>query len=363
MSKFKYVVTEQDAEQPIKAIIRKNFRFSSKMMSRIKNNNLVSLNGQAMPGWIVAFVGDVIEIDLPEEVSIFPAEDIPLDIIYEDEDLIVINKQQNVIVHPTKGQPNHTMANAIMNYMQNTEQTFKIHFVNRLDRDTTGLLLVAKNAYVQQELIAQMSQDKVRKIYYALCCGIMEDFKGKIEAPIGRLESGKVARGILPENLGGFASVTHYEVLERFNYKTLKLSKAVTSGLGANGENLGIDKEDLRKVYDSINQDVMNRLKTEDKVQSCDGISYCKLRLETGRTHQIRVHMGSINHHVVGDTLYGGILGNMCESNTKFVPLLERQALHAGLLAFTHPITREYMEFEAPLPYNFQNLLDKLRKD
>lgn len=362
MSKFKYVVTENDSGQQIKSIIRRNFNFSSKMMTKIKNNKLVFLNGEEMPGWIVPSVGDIIEIGMPEEeISIFPAEDIPVNVVYEDEDILLINKQQNVVVHPTKGQPDHTMANAITNYMENSGQRFKIHFVNRLDRDTTGLLLVAKNAYAQQELIAQMKKGKVRKIYEALCCEVIYTKGGTIDVPIGKLQEGRVERGGLAVEDGGFPSITHYKVLERFDFLSIQLGKTVTSGLGENGENLGIDKEDLRRVYAGINQEKMEKLLDSRRASYCDGMTLCEIELETGRTHQIRVHMGGINHHVVGDTLYGGILGNMDKEKDCFVPLLERQALHAKFLSFDHPLKGEHMEFEAPLPDNFQNLLEKLR--
>ncbi len=362
MGKFSFKVTEADEGQPLKALIRRHFTFSSKMMSKIKAQELLFLNGEKTPGWVTPKIGDLVEVDLPQEKSDFPPEDIPVDVVYEDEDLLIINKQPGVVVHPTMGQPCHTMANAVMNYMEKTGQSFKIRFVNRLDRDTSGLLLVAKNAYVQDELSKQMRAGTVSKIYNALVCDLLFN-DGKIDVPIGRTDPLKVERGPLAEEDGGFPSVTHYHVLERYAFESVRLDKIVTSGLGENGENLGIDREDLRKVYAGIDSEKMASFLKSYKAEYCEGISLCEIHLETGRTHQIRVHMGSINHFVVGDTLYGGVLGRMDEKAGHFVPLIERQALHARYLSFRHPITGEDVKFEAPLPADFMQLKETIAEE
>ena len=361
MSKFTYTVTTEDEGQPVKWIIRNRFTFSARMRSKIKHGNLAYLNGEKTLGWITPNVGDVIEIDLPDEKSDFEPEAIPIDVIFEDDDLLVINKQSGIVVHPTMGQPRHTMANAVQHYMNEKGISFKIRFVNRLDRDTSGLLIVAKNAFAQEELTKQMKTGKVSKRYNALLCGIISA-DGTIDRPIGRPDPLHVERCVLPVEQGGYPSVTHYKVVKNYAYPAMKLSSDITSGLGENGENLGIDREDLRLVYSKIDAAAMKALESEKKAVLTEGMTLAEIRLETGRTHQIRVHMGSVGHHVVGDTLYGGVMGNIDEASGHFVPLIERQALHARYLSFYHPISGELLELEAPLPEDITGLIEKIRE-
>lgn len=298
MDKFKYIITEDDKGLPVKSLIRAKFSFSSRLMTKIKFQHLVFLNGEEVAGWIVPSPGDVLSVRLPEESSDFPVEDIPIYPVYEDDDLLVINKQAGVIVHPTKGHPEHTIANGLMKYMIDTNQTFKIRFVNRLDMDTTGLLIIAKNSHSQDNLTRQMKADITEKRYIALVNGIVPKDEFVIDLPIGRPDPERVERGVMLE--GGYPSVTHVKVLKRF-----------TKG---------------------------------------SGYSMVELRLETGRTHQIRVHMSHLGFPLVGDELYGG-----------FNPeLLNRQALHAYKLSFNHPVTRERLNIEAPLPDDIAELIKKL---
>lgn len=298
MDKFKYIITEDDKGLPVKSLIRAKFSFSSRLMTKIKFQHLVFLNGEEVAGWIVPSPGDVLSVRLPEESSDFPVEDIPIYPVYEDDDLLVINKQAGVIVHPTKGHPEHTIANGLMKYMIDTDQTFKIRFVNRLDMDTTGLLIIAKNSHSQDNLTRQMKADITEKRYIALVNGIVPEDEFVIDLPIGRPDPERVERGVMLE--GGYPSVTHVKVLKRF-----------TKG---------------------------------------SGYSMVELRLETGRTHQIRVHMSHLGFPLVGDELYGG-----------FNPeLLNRQALHAYKLSFNHPVTRERLNIEAPLPDDIAELIKKL---
>ena len=156
--------------------------------------------------------------------------------------------------------------------------------------------------------------------------------------------------------------MTHYKVIKSFAYSSVKLGNVVTSGLGENGENLGIDREDLRLVYSKIDRERMEELIATGNAAPCEGITLAEIRLETGRTHQIRVHMGSIGHHVVGDTLYGGVLGNIGDAGAcnTFRPLIERQALHARYLSFYHPISGEHMELEAPLPADIIEVYERI---
>ena len=296
MTDFIHKVTPEDEGLELREIMREHFDFSARLRNKIKRNKLVMLNGVQTPGWIKPSVGDVISITLPEERSNFEPQPIPLYPVFEDDDLMVINKQPGLIVHPTKGHPTGTVANALMHYMEQTGRHFKIRFVNRLDMDTSGLLVIAKNQYCQNDYTLQMKKNLVEKRYIAIVKGLVEAEEGTIDLPIGRPDPDNVRRGVMD---GGSPSVTHYKVLQRFP----------------------------KQPY-----------------------SLVELLLETGRTHQIRVHMSHIGHPVLGDWLYGG--GN--------VNLIERQALHAARLSFTHPITGEKMMLEAPLPDDMKKAIQRL---
>ncbi|MBR6799416.1 MAG: RluA family pseudouridine synthase [Firmicutes bacterium] len=291
MTEFYHKVTTEDEGKELREIMREHFDFSSRLRNRIKREKLVMVDGVSTPGWKKPVVGAEIRITLPDETSGFEPQNIPLDIVYEDDDLMIINKQPGLIVHPTKGHPTGTVANALMYYMEQTGKPFKIRFVNRLDMDTSGLLVVAKNSYTQNDYTKQMKENTVEKRYVAVVKGIVESDEGTIDLPIGRPDPDHVRRGVM-EN--GAPSVTHYKVLDRYN-----------------------------------------------------GYSLVELLLETGRTHQIRVHMSHIGHPVLGDWLYEGLN-----------PLLiDRQALHAAKLTFTHPMTKKRMTFEAPIPEDIKKAI------
>ncbi len=299
MAKFEYIVTKEDEGVPIKGLLRTKFSFSSRLLTKLKYQHLVFLNGEEVAGWITPEVGDVLSIKLPEEKSDFPKEDIPIYPVFEDDDLLVLNKQPGVIVHPTKGHPSHTIANGLMKYMEDTGQTFKIRFVNRLDMDTTGLLIVAKNSHAQDDLTKQMKANAIEKRYIAVANGIINEEAFTIDLPIGRPDPENVARSVMSE--GGYPSITHVKVLERF--------------------------------------------------PKGKGYTVVELLLETGRTHQIRVHMSHIGYPLVGDYLYGG----------ENPWLLDRQALHAYKLSFDHPVTKKRLIVEAPLPADMQQVLEKIK--
>lgn len=291
MTEFYHKVTTEDEGKELREIMREHFDFSSRLRNRIKREKLVMVDGVSTPGWKKPVVGAEIRITLPDETSGFEPQNIPLDIVYEDDDLMIINKQPGLIVHPTKGHPTGTVANALMYYMEQTGKPFKIRFVNRLDMDTSGLLVVAKNSYTQNDYTKQMKENTVEKRYIAVVKGIVESDEGTIDLPIGRPDPDHVRRGVMED---GAPSVTHYKVLDRYN-----------------------------------------------------GYSLVELLLETGRTHQIRVHMSHIGHPVLGDWLYEGLN-----------PLLiDRQALHAAKLTFTHPITKKRMTFEAPIPEDIKKAI------
>lgn len=245
--------------------------------------------------------GDEIKIVMPEESSYFPPEDIPFEIVFEDDDLMVIDKPAGYVVHPTHGFPEHTIANGISKYMHEVGRPFKIRFINRLDMDTSGLLALAKNAYTQDGYMRQQRDNLVKKEYTAIVFGVIDSDTGVIDAPIGKPDPAAPFRGVTPD---GKPSVTHYEVIER------------------------------------IDSSLLER-----------GFSIVRLRLETGRTHQIRVHMGHMGHKIVGDEFY----------DAEAPGLIDRQALHASRLSFKHPVTGKKLDFHSPLPDDMQALIQKIK--
>lgn len=295
-NKFQYIVKEEDAGTSYKELVRNNFTFSSRLMTKLKKNNLVLINGKSIKMYHASNPGDIITIELPEERSDFIPEPIDINPVFEDSDLLIINKQPGYVVHPTKGHPIHTIANGIMNYMINTNQSYKIRFINRLDMNTSGLLAIAKNSHSQATFTQQMKENKVAKRYVAIVKGVIAEDNGTINAPIGLPDLEKVERCVMES---GYPSVTHYKVLERYK----------------------------------------------------KGYTLVELLLETGRTHQIRVHMSHIGYPMLGDHLYG----------FENPWLIERQALHARFLSFYHPVTGEFIEVEAPLPDDILEVIKKLK--
>lgn len=251
MGKYNHTVTDSDIGLSINQIIKANFKFSSRFKTKMKFQKLVDLNGTPTPGFITPEVGDEISIRLPEETSNFLAEDIPIDVLYEDDDLMFINKQPGLIVHPTKGHPFHTIANGLMKYMLNNGQKYKIRFANRIDMDTSGIVIVAKNANSQNDISLQMRENLVHKQYMAIVNGVIKDDEFTIDKPIGRPNEESIQRKVLSE--GGKDAITDVKVLERFYNNTL-----------------------------------------------------VEVTLHTGRTHQIRVHLAHIGHPITGDHLYEG---------------------------------------------------------
>lgn len=246
--------------------------------------------------------GEEITINLPEPevIDCFP-ENIPLDIVYEDNDVIVVNKPQGMVVHPAVGNLNGTLVNALMYHcgdsLSEINGCIRPGIVHRIDKDTSGLLIVAKNNDAHNFLSEQLKERKPMRKYYALVNGKIKEESATIDKPIARSSSDRKKMAVV---YGGRNAVTHYKVLERY-----------------------------------------------------DGYTLVECTLETGRTHQIRVHMASIGHSIVGDKTYG-------IKKEKFS--LEGQLLHAKTIGFTHPSTGEYMEFSSELPAHFTNVLDKLRK-
>lgn len=299
MAKYEHIVTNEESGLTINQILRANYKFSSRFRTKMKYQSLVDLNGEPAPGYIRPETGDVIGVRLPEESSDFPAENIPLDVVYEDDDLLLVNKQPGVTVHPTKGHPEHTIANAVMYYMQQTDQVFKVRFANRIDMDTTGIIIVAKNANAQNDLSDQMRHNSVIKRYYALVEGNIEQDHFTVDLPIGRPDQISIRRTVMFE--GGKDALTEVKVIKRFE-----------------SEQYG--PHTLVEVI-----------------------------LHTGRTHQIRVHLSHIGHVIAGDELYGGSTA-----------LIGRQALHAYHIEFAHPVTHKHMAFDADMPEDIKRALSLL---
>lgn len=262
----------------------------------------IQVNGRtSKPGYLLR-VGDEITVDqdatLPQ-ISHAQPNALPLEIVYEDEDILVINKAPGMVVHPAPGHSNDTLVNALLAYypdLQADEADQRPGIVHRLDRDTSGLLIVAKNARAQAALVEQMQRHEVVKRYQALAEGVIALDQGSIDAPIGRNPRHRQQMAITA--VGSREARTHFRVLERFNRHTLLL-----------------------------------------------------IQLETGRTHQIRVHLKAIGHPVVGDLTYGS--GNVIRGSK-----LDRQFLHAWQLQLAHPISGKPLHFEAPLPADLQKVLD-----
>jgi len=264
----------------------------------------ISINGKCIRNNYRVRSGDVVEINwpAPEEPGI-PAEDIPLDILYEDSDIILINKPKSMVVHPAAGHSTGTLVNALLYHcrgcLSGINGVLRPGIVHRIDKDTTGVIIACKNDTAHQKIAAQLKQHSITRKYRAIVCGVIREDEGTVDSPIGRnpADRKKMKSGVS----GGKKAVTHYRVLERFRDYT-----------------------------------------------------YIECILETGRTHQIRVHMASIGHPLLGDSVYG---------KSKCPYELEGQTLHAMVLGFIHPSTGKYMEFSAPLPEYFSRLLTVLPKE
>ena len=269
----------------------------------IENGN-VTLAGKTLKANFKVTSGQELEVLLPEPETLkVEPENIPMDILYEDSDVIVVNKPKNMVVHPAAGHYSGTLVNALLYHCKDSlsgiNGIMRPGIVHRIDKDTTGALVVCKNDASHQFVAAQLKEHSITRKYEAIVYQTFKETEGRVEGPIGRHPSERTKMAINYKN--GKDAITNYRVLE----------------------NLG-------------NQ-----------------YAHIECRLETGRTHQIRVHMTSLHHPLLGDTVYG-------PAKDPFG--LEGQTLHARILGFVHPTTKEYMEFEAPLPEYFTKLLQKLRK-
>lgn len=275
---------------------------SRSYLQRLMKEGRVFLNGVAVRPKDKAVLGAVVELEVPEAVEpeIEP-EDLPLEILYEDRDVILINKPKGMVVHPAAGHTSGTLVNALLYHckgeLSGINGVLRPGIVHRIDRDTTGVLIACKNDQAHNHIAEQLREHSITRRYRAIVWGNIKEDEGTVDAPIGRHPVDRKRMAVVQR--GGREAITHYRVIERF------------------GE-----------------------------------FTYIECRLETGRTHQIRVHMTSIGHPLLGDEVY---------SRAKAPFRLEGQTLHAMVLGFVHPSTGEYMEFEAPLPEYFVHLLEVLR--
>lgn len=276
--------------------------FSRSFLQKLLKSGCIEVDGKAVKSSYRLSAGERIGFEVPEavEAEIQP-ENIPLDILYEDADLILVNKPKGMVVHPAAGHYEGTLVNGLMYHcrdqLSGINGVMRPGIVHRIDMDTTGVLVVCKNDFSHNAIAEQLKVHSITRIYYAIVFGVIKEEEGTVHAPIGRHPTDRKKMSIHSKN--GRDAITHYRVLERFSRYTL-----------------------------------------------------IECRLETGRTHQIRVHMACIGHPLLGDTVYGP---------EKQPYRLQGQTLHAGVLGFVHPRTGKYMEFRAPLPEYFEELLKKLR--
>lgn len=281
-----------------------NSELSRSFIKRIIDDNGVLVNGKPVKASYKPQPGDNIEFLVPEKIipDILP-EDIPLDIAYEDDDIIIVNKPKGMVVHPACGNYSGTLVNALMYHCRDNlsgiNGVLRPGIVHRIDKDTTGLVIACKNDAAHRNVAEQLKEHSITRRYQAICLGKLKSEEGIVDAPIGRNPNDRKKMAINERN--GKNAVTHYRLLNEIDER----------------------------------------------------FSHIECRLETGRTHQIRVHMASLGHPLLGDTVYGPEKGY-----TKVYGIeLEGQCLHAGVLGLTHPRTGRYIEFEAELPDYFKEIL------
>lgn len=284
------------------AFVSEQMELSRSMSASLIEQGLVLLCGKPAKKRSVVGVGDEVTVSVPEpEVCEAKPQEIPLDVRYEDNDLLVVNKPKGMVVHPAPGNSDGTLVNALLYHCKGSlsgiNGVMRPGIVHRIDKDTSGLLVVAKNDFAHSLLAEQIKEHSFTREYRAIVYGNLKDDNGTINLPIGRDPKNRQKMAIVYVN--SKSAITHYEVLERLN-----------------------------------------------------GFTYVKFKLETGRTHQIRVHMASLGHPIAGDSVYGP---------KKVITELNGQCLHASKIGFIHPSTKEYLEVESELPERFEKFLNKLK--
>lgn len=299
------VEAEQEGERLDKFLSIIYPEFSRAFFQKLIKSKQVSVNETPQKASYCVKIDDIVTVEIPDavETTIEP-ENIPLDILYEDDDVLIVNKPKGMVVHPSAGHYSGTLVNAIMYHCKDTlsgiNGEIRPGIVHRIDMDTTGSLIVCKNDEAHVNIAQQIKEHSVNRIYVGIVCGNVKEDSGTVEGAIGRHPIERKKMAINEKN--GKPAITHYKVLERFKNYT-----------------------------------------------------YMQFKLETGRTHQIRVHMASIGHPLLGDTLYS--------SGRSPFKHLQGQCLHAKTIGFIHPKTGEYMEYSAPLPEYFEKLLYLLKSN
>lgn len=288
-----YQIDKDEHYDNVLHVLKEQFLLSDRLITKLKKANKIYLNDLQTYTKKSLTVGDTVSvlIDFEEDNSNIVASNIPLNIIYEDDYLLVINKPANIAIHPSILHFDNSLSNGVKFYFDKLGLKKKIRIVNRLDRNTSGIVVFAKNEYIQECLIKQMKTKELKKEYLAIAKGILESKSGTLNFPIARKEGSIIERTVSSD---GDSAITHYDVVKEFN-----------------------------------------------------NLSLVHIVLETGRTHQIRVHFSYIGHPILGDTLYG--------SPSK---LINRQALHSYKLTFIHPVTKKVVSLEAPLPNDIKNIIN-----
>ena len=301
----KYLVPEEQEDVRIDRYLAESCEsLSRSYIQKLLKNGEVLVDGKAVKASYRVCPGDQVLVDIPEAVQPeIQAQDMELDILYEDSDVILVNKPKGMVVHPAAGHLNDTLVNGLMAHcrdqLSGINGVMRPGIVHRIDMDTTGVLIACKNDFAHNQIAAQLKEHSITRKYLAVVHGVIKEDEGTVDAPIGRHPVERKKMSVNEKN--GRHAVTHYRVLRRFS-----------------------------------------------------GYTDIECQLETGRTHQIRVHMASIGHPLVGDEVYGP---RKCPFS------LQGQTLHAAVLGFIHPRTGEYLEFWAPLPEYFEKLLKKLENE
>jgi len=285
----------QDKELTLKKVLLDKLNMSVRFINKMKKDRNILVNSKYQTLSYETKIGDLIEVRIDEDSNHFEPQNLDTQVLYEDFDIMMINKPPYMVVHPTKSHPDKTIANGLMFYLKDKKENPRIRFVNRLDMNTSGLLIVAKNAYAHHLLSQDMNENKVIKKYIAIVKGVIEEDSGTIDQPIYK-EAEDTIKRIVDER--GQKSVSHFNVIERLEDATI-----------------------------------------------------VQVLLETGRTHQIRVHLSHLGYGIIGDELYG------CVDES----LIKRQALHAHELEFNQPRTKEKIDFKAELPDDMKDLISKLK--
>ncbi len=312
MQKTVIKLIEDDIGQRIDTVVAEREKISRSAAARLVESKMVLVNSFYVAKNYKIRATDIIEVFHPdvEECEVIP-QDIPLNIVYEDEDIIVVNKESGMVVHPAAGNPDGTLVNALLYHcgdsLSGVGGVARPGIVHRIDKDTSGLLVVAKNDFAHVALSDQLKDHSIFRIYHAIVVGNLRELSGTVNEPIGRHPVDRKKMAVIKNDAyTAREAITHYRVLKRFN-----------------------------------------------------GFDYVECRLETGRTHQIRVHMAYLGHPLLGDEVYGG---NKTRFQTLHKSCIDGQCLHAKELHLTHPRRDERMTFTSDLPENFERVLELLEK-